>query len=237
MTNLRFTRHPLSSLCGDMDAESFKALVTDIREQGQLEPVDLVGNEIVDGWHRYQACLLLELETKTRVLPEGLELVEYVLGKNAHRRHMTAEQRAAVVMLAADWMPHHRPVAAGKGDTVSPLSNEAAAERAGVSKRTIQRVKEQIRAGHGKALATGSETLRSLAAKARGAATAGARKNSREAADEEAEKRSRVSELRNEVAFLKAEIEKRDARITELVEEVERLTVERDDLIEGVVRY
>ncbi|MDE2763839.1 MAG: ParB/RepB/Spo0J family partition protein [Gemmatimonadota bacterium] len=187
MTDRRFTRHPLSSLCGDMDAESFKALVTDIREQGQLEPVDLVGDEIVDGWHRYQACLLLGLDTKTRVLPDGLELVEYVLGKNAHRRHMTAEQRAAVVMLAADWMPDHRPAETEKGDTVSPLSNEAAAERAGVSKRTIQRVKAQIRAGHGKALATGSETLRSLAAKARRAAAAEARKNPREAVDGQAE--------------------------------------------------
>ena len=75
MANRVFTRHSLSSLCGDMDAESFKALVHDIREQGQLEPIDLVGDEIVDGWHRYQACQLLELEPKTRVLPDGLELV------------------------------------------------------------------------------------------------------------------------------------------------------------------
>ena len=100
-----------------------------------------------------------------------------VLEKNAHRRHMTAEQRAAVVLLAADWMPPHRPAAKDKGDTVSPLSNDAAAARAGVSKRTIQRVKAQIQAGHGEALATGSETLRSLAAKARKAASAEAREN------------------------------------------------------------
>lgn len=237
MTDRRFTRHPLSSLCGDMDAESFKALVADIREQGQLEPVDLAGDEIVDGWHRHQACLLLGCETKMRVLPERLELVGYVLGKNAHRRHMTAEQRAAVVMLAADWMPDHRPAGTKKGDTVSPLSNEAAAERAGVSKRTIQRVKAQIRAGHGKALATGSETLRSLAAKARKAAAVEARKHTREAVDRKRREGSRVSELRSEVAFLKREVERRDARITDLMEEVERLTVERDDLIEGVDRY
>lgn len=219
-----------------MDAESFKALVNDIREQGQLEPVDVVGDEIVDGWHRYRACLLLELEPKTRVLPEGLELAEYVLGKNAHRRHMTAEQRAAVVMLAAEWMPAHRPAATGKGDTVSPLSNEAAAERAGVSKRTIQRVKVQIRAGHGKALATGSETLRSLAAKAKRAAAARAGEDAGKAVDEKRQGRSKVSELRNQVAFLKTEIERRDARITELTAEVERLTVERDELIRGTDR-
>lgn len=212
-----------------MDGESFKALVNDIREQGQLEPIDLVDDEIVDGWHRYRACQVLDLEPKTRVLPDGLELAEYVLGKNAHRRHMTAEQRAAVVMLAAEWMPAHRPAANRKGDTVSPLSNEAAAERAGVSKRTIQRVKAQIRAGHGEALATGSETLRSLAAKARRVAVAGARKDAGKAVGE---KPLRVAELQNEIAFLRTEIERKDARITELVEEVEKLTLERDELIE-----
>ena len=104
-----------------------------------------------------------------------------------------------------------------------------------MSKRTIQRVKAQIRAGDGKALATGSETLRSLAAKARRAAAAEARKHPREAVDRK--RRPRVSELEREVAFLKQEIENRDARITDLMEEVERLTVERDDLIEGVDRF
>jgi len=219
-----------------MDTESFNALVKDIREQGQLEPIDVVGDEIVDGWHRYRACQLLERQPKTRVLSDGLELVEYVLGKNAHRRHMTAEQRAAVVMLAAEWMPAHRPAATGKGDTVSPLSNEAAAARAGVSKRTIQRVKAQIRAGHGEALARGSETLRSLAAKARRAAGAATREHAGNTVGEKRQERPKVAELRDQVAFLKTEIARKNARITELVEEVERLTLERDELIEGGAR-
>ena len=51
--------------------------------------------------------------------------------------------------------------------------------------------------------------------------------------DEKRQEMSRMSELRSGVAFLKTEIERRDARITELVEEVERLTMERDDVLEG----
>ena len=233
MANREFTRHRLSSLCGDMDAESFNALVADIREQGQLEPIDVVGDEVLDGWHRYRACRILEIEPKTRELPEGLELVAYVLGKNAHRRHMTGEQRAAVVLLAAKWMPPHRPAAKEKGDTVSRLSNDGAAAQAGVSKRTIQRVKAQIRAGHGEALATGSESLRSLAAKARKAASAEAREGTGKAKDEEGQKRSKEAELRKQVAFLKTEIKKRDARIAKLMEELERVTLERDELTAG----
>lgn len=235
MAHREFTRHHLSSLCGDMDAESFNALVQDIRDQGQLEPIDVIGDEILDGWHRYRACRLLDLEPKTRDLPKDLGLVEYVLGKNAHRRHMTAEQRAAVVLLAAEWMPPHRPAAKEKGDTVSPLSNDAAAAMAGVSKKTIQRVKAQIRDGHGEALAMGSETLRSLAAKARKAASAKARGNAGKTGSEEGQKRSKVVELRNEVVFLRTELDKKDARINELMEEVERLTVERDELTAGGV--
>ena len=106
---------------------------------------------------------------------KGWTWLRYVLGKNAHRRHMTGEQRAAVVLLATEWMLPHRPAAKGKGDTVSPLSNDAVAADVGVSKRTIQRVKAEIRLGHGEALATGSETLRSLQAKARKARREGAR--------------------------------------------------------------
>ena len=215
-----------------MDAESFNALVQDIRDQGQLEPIDVVGDEVLDGWHRYRASRILEIEPKTRDLPKGLDLVAYVLRKNAHRRHMTGEQRAAVVMLAAEWMPPHRPAAKDKGDTVSPLSNAAAAAIAGVSNKTIQRVKAQIRAGHGEELATGAETLRSLAAKARKAASAKPRENAGKAGSEERGERSKVVELRKAVGFLKTEIERRDARIAELMEEVERLTLERDELSE-----
>ena len=161
-----------------------------------------------------------------------MEPVGYVLGKNAHRRHMTAEQRAAVVMLAAEWMPPHRPAAKDKGDTVSPLSNDAAAALAGVSKKTIQRVKAQIRAGHGEALATGFETLRSLAAKARKTASGEAREDAGKAKGEQRQERSKVVELRNEVAFLKREIKRRDAQIAALTKEIDRLTLESDELSE-----
>ena len=233
MTDRTFARHPLSSLCGDMDPESFNALVHDIREQGQLEPIDLLGDQIVDGWHRYLACRQLDREPKTRVLPDGVELAKYILAKNAHRRHMTAEQRAAVVLLAADWMPAHRPAAKDKSGTVSLLSNDAAAACAGTSKRTIQRVKAAIRAGHGQALATGTETLRSLAAKARTAAAEKTGEVGNNVGAEKRPKRSKVAELRDRVKYLEAKIKRRDGRIAELMEEVERLTVERDELTAG----
>jgi len=117
---------------------------------------------------------------------------------------------------------------------VSPLSNAAAAALAGVSQKTIQRVKTQILAGHGEALATGSETLRSLAVKARKAASAEARENAGRAGGKDGQERSKLVELRKEVGFLKTEIERRDARIAELMEELERLTLKRDELTVGV---
>ncbi len=240
MTDRTYTRHRLSALCGDMDPHSFKALVRDIREQGQLEPIDLLGDKIVDGWHRYRACQKLGLEPKTRALPEEVEPVAYVLGKNAHRRHMKGEQRAAVVLLAADWMPAHRPAAKGKGDPVSLLSNDEAAARAGVSKRTIQRVKAAIRAGHGTALATGTETLRSLAAKARKAALEERRKDPNKAKGDGPKKRPTVVELQIEVGYLKTVIDTKESRIAQLTLElerleakVERLTLERDEVTGG----
>ena len=83
------------------------------------------------------------------------------------------------------------------------ISNDAAAADAGVSKRTVQRVKAQIRLGHGEALATGSETLRSLQAKARKDARAGDREEVGKAEGKERQERSKEAELRSEVALLK----------------------------------
>lgn len=89
----------------------------------------------------------------------------------------------------------------------------------------------QILAGHGKALAKETETLRSLAAKKK--RTAAAREDAGKPAGKKQQERSKVAELRSQVALPKTEIQEMDARINGLLKEVERLTSERDALVEN----
>jgi hypothetical protein len=83
------------------DSQAFKDLVEDIRTQGQIEPIELFEGKILDGRHRYRACVAAGVEPKTATW-SGDNPYAYVVSKNLHRRHLTDDQRAAV---AFDAMP------------------------------------------------------------------------------------------------------------------------------------
>jgi hypothetical protein len=53
----RLTQHPLSAAFPAMSADDFAALVEDIKVNGQREPVIVFEGMVLDGWHRYSACV------------------------------------------------------------------------------------------------------------------------------------------------------------------------------------
>ena len=61
-----------------------------------LEPIVVKDGEIIDGKHRYKACLELGIEPKFMELPQGISPLDYVISKNLRRRHLTADQRAVI---------------------------------------------------------------------------------------------------------------------------------------------
>ena len=110
-------RHPLSAAFGDMPADEFAELVADIKRNGQISDiVKAADGSILDGWHRYRACIEAgitpRIEPFSFVIEPAAEGVggrtmteaEFVVAQNAHRRHLTAEQRRRVVaeLLKAD---------------------------------------------------------------------------------------------------------------------------------------
>ncbi len=139
-------RHPLSAAFGDMPADEFDALVGDIKRNGQISDiVKAADGSILDGWHRYRACI--EAGITPRIEPfsfiiepaaEGvgghtMTEAEFVVAQNAHRRHLTAEQRRRIVaeLLKAD----------------PAKSDRAIGSMAKVDHKTVATVRRQAEAG------------------------------------------------------------------------------------------
>ena len=110
-----FERHPLSALFSrcDLGPEDLATLAEDIKDQGQLLPITIFEGMILDGWNRYQACLLAKVQPFTMPLAHGTDPWEFVKGVNMFRRHMSPAERVAVMLLKAQMV--ERP----KSDTPS----------------------------------------------------------------------------------------------------------------------
>lgn len=161
---MSLSQHPLSSAFPAMTDVDFEALVADIDKNGQREPAVAIGDEVLDGWHRVQAC------QKIGIIPlvnefEGDDPVSFVISKNMHRRHLTASQRAAAAAACSAWRPHgyqndaHRVRITPQNvievtnddpdedfDFMVPASAAEIAASAGVSVRSVTQAKQVQRA-------------------------------------------------------------------------------------------
>lgn len=90
--------HPLATKFPDMNDKDFAALVADIQANGQREPIVIFQGQILDGRHRARACQMLGMEPITKVF-DGDEAAAALLvdSLNVHRRHLTREQRRALI--------------------------------------------------------------------------------------------------------------------------------------------
>ena len=91
--------HPAARLFPLIKGDEFEALVDDIREHGQREPILLhPDGSILDGRNRYLACQKLGLEPKSEHWDGEGSPEEIVLSLNLHRRHLSSAQRAAIAV-------------------------------------------------------------------------------------------------------------------------------------------
>ena len=88
--------HPVAELIPVMGAKCFAELKEDIARRGQKDPIALSHEGfIVDGRHRYRACVELGIEPLTFTLPESEDLERYSMSRNYMRRDHSQEQRTA----------------------------------------------------------------------------------------------------------------------------------------------
>lgn len=148
---LALQQHPLSAAFPSMPEAEIEALAADIKKHGQREPGLLLDGMVLDGWHRYLACGLIDLDFRSEEFT-GDDPVSFVKSKNWHRRHLTASQKAATEVALGAWHPSGRanPAAAAGLRTTAEMAKEA-----GVSPRTIEHAKAAHEAGLGKAVREG----------------------------------------------------------------------------------
>ncbi len=153
---MMYERHPLSAAFPSMPESEIADLAESIRRHGQREAGVLYEGKILDGWHRYLACQLIDGEFFADEFPEGDDPVAFVIARNAFRRHLSASQRAASIALCVQWRDKG-------GDYRSALSTHRSgatvaemAKQAGVSESTVKKAKAGIEAGLGEALVNGT---------------------------------------------------------------------------------
>jgi len=89
--------HPIASVFPPMSEGEFQAHKEDIKLHGQIEPIWLYQNRIIDGRHRYRACVELNIEPKFSEY-KGSSPISFVVSLNLKRRHLDASQQAVIVL-------------------------------------------------------------------------------------------------------------------------------------------
>jgi N6-adenosine-specific RNA methylase IME4/ParB-like chromosome segregation protein Spo0J len=125
--------HPIADIFPLLEGEEFDALVEDIRERGQREPIVLYQNQILDGRNRHRACLEAGIACWFEEY-DGDDPLAFVISLNLKRRHLSESQRAMVAAKLATLKRgdnQHSPI----GET----SQARAAELLNVGKRSVER--------------------------------------------------------------------------------------------------
>jgi ParB-like chromosome segregation protein Spo0J len=91
------TDHRLAGFEPEMAADEYAAFVANIAAHGLIEPIVTYEGQVLDGRHRYRACL--ETGTEPRFTPyEGDDPLGFVVSENLLRRHLSASQRAVLAL-------------------------------------------------------------------------------------------------------------------------------------------
>ena len=141
--------HPLADCWPLLGALEFMELRASIKLSGVREPVVLYEGKILDGRHRYDAAWVENVTCPT-VVYEGDDPVQFVVDRNAHRRHLTKTEIAVAVVkmneCATGGRPRKSKVTKAKAP---PKTNKDLAKMADVSSGTVRRAKRQVREERG----------------------------------------------------------------------------------------
>src|SRR5262249_46944878 len=131
--------HPLADIFPLMEGEEFEALVADIKVHGLRECIVLFEDMILDGRHRYRACLQAGIEPNFTVYT-GDDPLAYVISLNLHRRQLNESQRAMVAAKLAKLAHGQRQ----SGQLAAVPTQGQAATILKVGERNVRRAREVL---------------------------------------------------------------------------------------------
>lgn len=105
--------HPIANVFPQMPEREFQELKADIQANGLHDPIVIYEDMILDGRHRYRACVELGLTLRTQGYT-GSDPVGFVRSHNLHRRHLDTSQRS---MCAARLLDYYKGEAKARHDT------------------------------------------------------------------------------------------------------------------------
>ena len=128
----------LAYLFPDMTEAQFERLVKSIQANGLRVPITVWRGEIIDGRHRYAACLRAGVEPRFEYLDDDEDPVQFVLDKNGEARVLDTSGRAVVGYKLSSMSKPGRPV--DSRDEEPQMTQGEAALRLGVSRRSVTNV-------------------------------------------------------------------------------------------------
>jgi ParB-like chromosome segregation protein Spo0J len=131
--------HKTASIFPMMTEEEITRLTEDIREHGQLEPIYTYHGKIIDGRNRYKACKTLNIKPIYEAWDENGSLIDFVISKNLHRRHLTPSQKAVI---ALDILPYFEAEAKKKIKEISRDTIKTKLKGIALGRQTCQELKK-----------------------------------------------------------------------------------------------
>ena len=126
--------HDLARIFPAQTPEEFAEMKASIAKIGQMQPITVWQGQIIDGSHRYQACLELGKPPVYQFLEDDIDPVAFVVSANINRRHLDVSQRAIIgYRLSSE---------SGNDD----LNQQEAAQLLGVSNDLIRRAGKVLQA-------------------------------------------------------------------------------------------
>lgn len=137
--------HELSAVFPGITWTAFQDLAKDIERNGLFTPITLFDGKILDGLHRYCACLHAGVASEFQQFSGSYEEAKrFVISQNLRRRHLTSGQMAMFIAQIADMRQ------GGQTDILPSAENshqEAAQEMRG-DVRTFDRARKVLKSGH-----------------------------------------------------------------------------------------
>lgn len=150
--------HPAARIFPLMEESALAELAADIAANGLREPIwRHQDGRIIDGCNRWLACQKVGVECRHRTYQHGDDtIVDFVVSRNLHRRHLTTAQRAAIAAelanleRGANQHTIEAPSTAGTSQAQAAKLMDvsvASVERAAAVRRADPELHEKVKAG------------------------------------------------------------------------------------------